>query len=70
MITYIDLAALPAGHALRARPLAEIRAEIRNRVAGGWRAVTPAWGIARCAYNDLEGTPWHDLNEWRAPATP
>jgi hypothetical protein len=64
--SFLKLAALPAEHSLRNRPLAEIGAECRNVQTSVWRPVAH-WSIGQSTYNALRG-PWLEFNEWRAPA--
>ncbi len=64
--SFLKLAELPAEHALRNRPLAEIGAECRNVQTSVWRPIN-GWAVGKCSYNSLRG-PWLECNEWRAPS--
>ena len=54
---------LSVSHPDRNRPLAGCKYKWRG--ANAWKTVTPAYGIARSAFNDL-GASWtdHDEFEW------
>ena len=67
-MNYYDLKRLPSDHPMRSKPLAEIKAELRNNAGpkAPWKTVESHWGIAKNCFNDL-GLAWTTYADWRAP---
>jgi hypothetical protein len=60
-----ELNDLPPDHQLRNTPLIEIGAFYLCNNAKVWREVFPAFGIAKCTYNQL-GEVWTRWDRWKA----
>jgi hypothetical protein len=56
---------LPPEHSLRNAPLIKIGAFYLACGSKVWREVFPAFGIAKCTYNEL-GDVWTKWDKWKA----